>query len=874
MLRAGARLGPYEILGPLGAGGMGEVYRALDARLGREVAVKVLPEAVSRDPERISRFEKEARALAALSHPNVLAIHDVGRTGEAAWAVTELLEGETLRDRLLRGRPGWREAAQVAAAVADGLAAAHARHIVHRDLKPENVFLTSDGRLKVFDFGLAKVVESVLPDATTLTSPASTADGQLVGTLAYMSPEQARGHAVDERTDVFSLGGVLHEMLSGRRAFDRATQADTLSAILHEEPPSLEAVRPAVPAALASIVSRCLEKDPARRFHSAHDLALALRSLSADAPPGARLLLPGARPLPARRFLLVAAVLAGAVGLALLLRRPERPSPAALGSWEAQQLTSAPGWEAEPAVSPDGRFVAFASDAAGTSDVWVVDARGGEPLQLTGRPGDGGATAPDRHPAWLPDGRTILFASARSGRTGIWRVPALGGSPSLVVEDADDPAVSRDGTLLAFTRPGPTGYPRVWVAPLAAPATARRLTSDEDGLWEHADPAFSPDGRTICFSDFRDLWTVGVDGGRPRPLTTAKAFDSDPVFSSDGSTVTFASRRDRVGAIWSVPAEGGAPSRVTTGTGPESSPSFSADGRTIAWCTDRRNTDVLVVDRLRGAVHRLGGELREETPAVAPDGSSVVFASDRIGPSDLWLQPLRDGRPDGVLRRLTSLSEGGPATPDFSPDGRLVAFFRALRGERDLWVLPLSGGTPRPLVANPGRDFHPAFSPDGARLAFVSSRSGPEDVWVTDVADGATSGEPWRLTDGRAAASFPSWSADSRRVAFLRGDVLWIVDASPGSAAVETPIRGLLSNAVFDLDGESVLAVATRDGRDSLLRLRLADGRAEELRPPLELGAAGTPGFVSASRDRRTLALHATRIQGDVWVARMPGGPS
>lgn len=873
MLERSARLGPYEVLGRIGAGGMGEVYRARDSRLGREVAVKILPEALARDPDRISRFEREARALAALSHPNVLAIHDFGREGEIAYAVTELLEGETLRERLLRDRPTWRRSAEIAAGMADALAAAHAHHIVHRDLKPENVFLTSDGRVKVLDFGLAKVVEPILPDASTLTSPHSTSEGHLVGTVSYMSPEQARGLTVDSKSDIFSLGCVLYEMLGGRRPFDRPTIADTISAILHEEPAPLENVAPTPPPpALVAIVSRCLEKEAAERFHSAHDLALALRSLSGGSGEAARPRVKTRnRRRPGRAEAIAGVSILAAAAAFGLAWRAFRSSDAPPDTWTSHQLTSSPGLETEPAVSPDGRYVAFSSDAAGTAGIWVADASGGEPLQLTDRPGTGETPSWDINPVWLPDGRSLLFSSDRSGRRGIWRIPALGGSPSLVVEDADDPAVSRDGSTLAFTREGPSGQKRIWIGPLESPMSARALTTDTDGLWDHSDPTFSPDGKRICYSDFRDLWTVDLARGRPCRLTSDGAFDSEPVYSADGSAVYFASRRERVGAIWRVPASGGSPRRVTSGTGPESSPSFSADGQTLSYSTYRRNSDVLIVDRLRNATHRVGGELRDETPAMEPDGSAVVFTSDRLGPSDLWLQPLRAGRPEGALRRLTDLTEGGPATPDYSPDGRFIAFFRAVRGERDIWLLSSTGGAPQPFVSGPGPDIHPSYSPDGTRLAFVSGRSGTENVWIVGLEDGAPAGAPWQLTKGPRAERFPTWSPDGTRIAFLRGDELWIVEARAGAISGKTPIRGLFSNAIWETDGASIVAARAWDGRNSVHRIRLADGAWEELHPPVSLSADTSIACLSASRDRLLLAVHVTEVRGDIWVARRDG---
>src|SRR5947208_3086750 len=270
MLVASTRLGPYEIVAPLGAGGMGEVYRARDTRLGREVAVKVLPEPFANDPDKQARFEREARAVAALSHPNVLAIHDYGTHGAVTYAVMELLEGETLRQQLAQGPLPWRKAVEIGAAVADGLAAAHAKGIVHRDLKPENLFLTTDGRVKILDFGLARVTP--LPNLQPETGPyvpAETDAGTVMGTVGYMSPEQVRGQPADARSDLFSFGCVLYEMLTGRRAFRRETAAETMTAILHDEPPNPTQAGKAIPAELGRIIRQCLAKNPSQRLQSA-----------------------------------------------------------------------------------------------------------------------------------------------------------------------------------------------------------------------------------------------------------------------------------------------------------------------------------------------------------------------------------------------------------------------------------------------------------------------------------------------------------------------------------------------------------------------------------------------------------------------------
>jgi len=328
MLTPGTSLGPYKILAPLGAGGMGEVYRAHDTRLGRDVAVKVLPAELSQDPDRLARFEREAKTLAALSHPNILVIHDFGKEGEVTYAVTELLEGETLRQRLGRGALPWREAVETGAAIADGLCAAHAAGVVHRDLKPENLFITRDGRVKVLDFGLAKAQRGPLAEIETVTSPPpGTVAGTVLGTVGYMAPEQVRGEPADHRSDIFALGCTLYEMLTGRRAFRGTTGIETLSAILKEQPQEIVLTRPEISPELDRVVAHCLEKVPERRFQSASDLAFGLRSLLTGTVSTRPVL---AMPRRRRWWVIAAAAVTVTVAVAVLTWAPWRRSPPAL----------------------------------------------------------------------------------------------------------------------------------------------------------------------------------------------------------------------------------------------------------------------------------------------------------------------------------------------------------------------------------------------------------------------------------------------------------------------------------------------------------------------------------------------------------------
>ncbi len=379
------KLGPYEIVSSLGAGGMGEVYRARDESLDREVAIKVLPKELASDPDRLRRFEQEARAAAALNHPNILAVYGFSTTEDhAPYLIAELLQGQTLRERLQQGEIAVRKTVEFALQTARGLAAAHARGIVHRDLKPENLFLTKDGVVKILDFGLAKLVG---PGATgpedSVATVGVTEPGVVLGTVGYMSPEQVRGQALDNRSDIFSLGAVFYEMLSGKRAFQGATAADTTSAILKEEPVELSSTGRNLPPALGRIVHRCLEKDPAERFQSAHDLAFNLELVSRDeSGSGAAVALPAGKSRRSWIAALVTLAVLGAAAVGFLARglkpRAERSSPV-----ELMRLTDFVGMEEFPALSPDGKSVAFTADAGGRRQVWVRLLAGGTPLQVT-----------------------------------------------------------------------------------------------------------------------------------------------------------------------------------------------------------------------------------------------------------------------------------------------------------------------------------------------------------------------------------------------------------------------------------------------------------------------------------------------------------
>lgn len=524
-LTAGARLGAYEILAPLASGGMGEIYRARDPRIGREVAIKILPPDVAADPDRLHRFEREARLIGALNHPNLLTLYDVGVNDGQRYLVTELIEGDTLRTLAGHGPLPPSRAAAIAAEIARGLAAAHAKGIVHRDLKPENVMITRDGRVKILDFGIAKLLTpEPQPDAATIDSPINTRPYTLLGSAGYMAPEQVRGLPADQRADIFAVGAILFEMLTGRRAFVRESQAETLSAILRDEPPALNAAG-AAPGGLERIVRRCLEKDAENRFQSARDLAFALespatdaRAVTADEGHGRR-----------RSRILVGAALgvlvAGVIALVTFVGR-SRGAPANQPTTRFE-ITAPDGqtFVNTPAVSPDGRQMVFVAvpknqqtqgaSGAGAPRLWLRRFDRDDARVLGGTDGA-------QFPFWSPDSRSIAFfadgklkrinadtdvavtiADAPSGRGGVWnsddqivfaptasgglsRVSAGGGTPAplTTLQSGETshrmPFLLPDGRFGYYVMHKDAGESGVWVAPVAAPASAVRVLQTQD----------------------------------------------------------------------------------------------------------------------------------------------------------------------------------------------------------------------------------------------------------------------------------------------------------------------------------------------------------------------------------------------------------
>jgi len=758
-LPTGARLGPYEILAPLGAGGMGEVYRARDPRLSREVAVKVLPSSFSSDADRVRRFEQEARAAGVLNHPNVTAVYDIGREDESLYVVSELLEGETLRSRLGGGALAPRRATDYALQIAHGLAAAHEKGIVHRDLKPENVFVTKNGRVKILDFGLAKLTqpEAGGPGQTNLPTVAGTEPGVVLGTLGYMSPEQVRGYPTDSRSDIFSFGAILYEMLSGRRAFAGDTAADTMTAILMKDPPELTETNRVIAPGLDRIVRHCLEKNPEERFHSAHDLAFDLTALSGDSIAAPAVPMMSAAPRKAAaRFLLPAVLLAAGLMLGFFareaLRKSEPPSFARLtfrrGTvWNArftpdgQTVVYSAAWEANPVEvfltrpeSPESRPLGlskaslFAVSSAGELAVMLrarTLAQGYQRFGTLARvPLAGGSpreVALDvRFADWSPDGKDLAVARAfgMQGRSSI-EFPigkVIYESPNRIVH----PRVSPDGRSVAFfeTKGRAAGWS---ITVVDVSGKKKTLTEGWKDWWNLA---WSPDGKEIWFAAPEAAAASGTSslhavtlGGRYRLVARMPGTLELHDISREGRVLL---ARVDYRAIVMVRAAGEPKERDLSWLDGSRAADLSPDGKTLLITESGEgggpNQSVYLRNTDGSAATRIG---EGEGYALSPDAKWVLSESG-ARPPKLVLLPAGPGTPAPLeIRGFAGFYWGS-----WFPDGKrlLVGGNEAGKGPR-LYALDLPQGRPRP-ISSEGLEvnrFGNAISPDGRFVAATDS---------------------------------------------------------------------------------------------------------------------------------------------------------
>ncbi len=873
-LAAGTKLGPYEIQSALGAGGMGEVYRARDTRLERTVAIKILPEHLASNSELRARFEREARAVSSLNHAHICHLYDIGSQDGTAYLVMEYLEGETLADRLLKGAVPLKQALEFAIHITEALATAHRGGILHRDLKPGNVMLTPVGA-KLMDFGLAKaapvlgisaeVAGGMTPSTPTLTiadlsSPSNglTQRGMLVGTFQYMAPEVLQGKEADTRSDIFSLGCVLYEMVSGRRAFDGKSQLSVLTGILEKDPDPVSRVQKTSPPALDHVVKTCLEKNPEERFQNANDVKVQLKWIAADGPPA------GITPSPQRNSRL-GWVVAGAAILMLVLvaayfTSATRSSPVVRSFIESPPGTSyvtlSPS-SGPPALSPDGTRLAFtARDDKGSTMLYL------RPLSsLTAQPLEG--TEDSSYPFWSPDGREIgFFAKGK-----LKKIEASGGPP----QSLWDAAIGRGG---AWSKAGVivfaagTSEPLLRIAAAGGAAEPATKLDASNGENSHRWPYFLPDGQhflfwarsshgvqehTVCIGSLGSLHAKPLmkselmalyapdyllflrdqtlmaqpfntrsleTDGAAEPLAEHVAINPTtdrPIFSaSDNGTLVYQAGNTQGGwhLFWFT--RDGKQMGSVAELSPYFDPSLSPDGTRLAAAliTGQGTGDIWIFDLVRGTKTRLTfGPSIQRSPVWTPDGKAIFFGSTRKGGMHIYTRAA-DGT--GPEQALLASDDAFKYPESVSPDQQFLVYMRVATDKRtatDIYALPLSGaGNPFPIVQNTSSNMQPRIAPDGRWMAYSSNESGRFEVYVTGFPGG---GAKWQVST--SGGSFPNWRRDGRELFWLdAADNMMAVDVNttPNGVRMGTPQALFHAGGVQTQQGPYTV---TADGKKFLI---------------------------------------------------------
>src|SRR5262245_30614685 len=786
-LTPGVRVGPYEVVAPLGAGGMGEVYRARDSRLRRDVALKILPTKVASDPDRRARFEQEAHAAAALNHPNILAIYDVGSTDDTLYIAAELVNGTTLATAMERGAMPIRTLLDIAVQIADGLASAHAVRIVHRDLKPANVMITSEGRIKILDFGLAKqAVAAAGGDETIATH--HTVPGMIVGTVSYMSPEQACGKPVDHRSDQFSFGLMLYEMAAGKKAFNEPESVQTLAAIVSNDPPPLDA---RVPAPLRWIIDRCLAKNPEHRYDSSRDLYHELRGVRDHLSEISTEVVADAAASPVVRrhsgWRLGAAFILGiAVPVVITLARvgPPLPDPSA---YRFTPFAFEPGGQTAAVFSPDGKAVAYSSRQAFAAPYQVhvryLDAP--TAIQLTD-------LRTSAHPiGWSPDDKRVIFVTGGES-PAVWSIATVGGEPQLSVSLPKSTAdlipgavtVSPDNKLVAFLSHADDGT--YGVSTVALPAGTPAKYSVEPyatkNIYNVPRLRFSPDGKQLLLifnrgQNGEEGWLLKIPAEGPAgvrqigPPFHTLAGTPTAAWMPDSRHVVMSLQATRYGSeqLWMVDTESAERHALTSGTRSTSVATVAPDGGKLILSQSTGNYDIVSVDLATGVANPLiATERNESMPSWAASEQTMVYISDRNGPDEIWL------RQNGVPDRPVVSARDFPAdtthwfmAPTLSPHGDRVTYTRIERdGTARLWISAVAGGTPIRVSRDEERvgEFPGTWSPDGGWLTYYGVRDGKLDLMKAK-----TSGEAvpmllkGALSDTR---ELPEWSPTGEWILF------------------------------------------------------------------------------------------------------------
>ena len=884
------RIGPFRLLEPLGRGGMGEVHLALDLRLNRKVAIKLLPAEFTTDAGRVRRFEQEAEAASALNHPNIITIHEIGADECTYYIVTEYVEGETLRQRLTRmprQKMEPKEAVEMAVQIAAALTAAHEAGITHRDIKPENVMVRPDSLVKVLDFGLAKLSETQSPLADSQASTQarlSTEPGVMMGTISYMAPEQVRGLKVDHRTDIFSLGVMLYEMVAGRRPFEGETTSDVIAAILLNEPPPLTAHGPNTPRELERIVSKALRKDREERYQVAKDLLLDLKSFQQESDSAAA---GTAMERGTKRswfhtsqvwlsLISLVALLAAAGGVYWRLSRGEAPPP--IG--RALPFTTYPGFELNPALSPDGKQVAFTWNGARQDnfDIYIKLVGSNYAHPLTRNP------AEDLSPAWSPNGSAIAFLRRLDGnRNELLLISALGGHERKLTETTNAantwsrlPALawSPDGRWLAVSHREDGDLAEGLFLVLAQTGEKRRLTRPPTGSDRDFEPSFSPKGRTLLFSRASgtgvtaEIYILSLSEdfepvGEARRLKTDERFVRSPVWTLDGHHVLYLAAPN-IGAreqteLRKIAVSGaGKSERVTLLEGEINEVSL---GRHLVYTRFTSNNDIW-----RAEIPPPGGQASQlrlfiystrsdHQPRYSPDGKKIAFGSTQSGAPEIWIADADGSNP----ARLTSF--GGPLIGDrgWSPDSQRLVFHARPEGQADIFMIPANGGAPKRLTTDPSDDVGASYSRDGRWIYFSSSRSGQFEIWKMP----AEGGDAVKITSIGGRLAFESH--DGRTLYFRHHREEKGIWKAPVEGVAAAPVTGPVNEFAFAVGMEGVFYSPAPDSsqKGSIRFVSFATGQSRTVvvtdRP---IG-----GWISLSPDQRFLLFEQSgQIDHDLML--------